>query len=201
MRIYLDSNVFRDLKKPENSALYDDEDMIKKTSLIYNMLGIDTEVVKMTDFYKYLIEAEKKDISVGALFEQFAHAAELPTTFERHSLDEFFIMKELPEWYLGEFNSLTCASTRGHTYFYFSQDFRKISSSVLTVELERVENRLVAHFGSDELGWGSFDRKELGNGDWKGRQWRVGEMGVLLRLDKGITISFFGAAPPADGVG
>jgi hypothetical protein len=96
---------------------------------------------------------------------------------------------------LGEFNVLNCGTARGNTYYYFSQDFPKITSPMLTVELERIVNLLFGHFGTDELGRGRFDRREEDGGDWKGREWRVGDMGVQFRINQGLMLSFFKAAP------
>jgi hypothetical protein len=129
------------------------------------------------------------------LFAQFDCAAELPITYENYTLSQIFVQKKLPGWYLGVFNSLSCASAGGSTYYYFGQYFSNIPLNTLTVELERVVNLLIEYFGNDELGRGQLDRKELENNDWKGREWRKGEMGILLYLNKGIILSFFKAAP------
>jgi hypothetical protein len=59
----------------------------------------------------------------------------------------------------------------------------------------RIIEKLINHFGPDELGRGILDRRELANNDRKGREWRYGQMGVLLYINEGITLSFFKAAP------
>lgn len=53
---------------------------------------------------------------------------------------------------------------------------------------------LVNHFGPDELGCGRFDRNEMVDNEWQGREWRAGEMGVIFRLNKGMLLYFFKAA-------
>jgi hypothetical protein len=60
-------------------------------------------------------------------------------------------------------------------------------------------DKLVDHFGTDELGRGKFDRKELEGKDWKGREWREGEVGIIFRANKGMTLHFFKAAPAKEG--
>ena len=172
-----------------------DVDMISKTKLVYRIWNLGTMVLTSEEFKQYLIESSSQDNSVTALFAQFDRAAELPIIHEQYSLDQFFIQKELPNWFLGEFNTFCCASAFGSTYYYFRQYFPNITSNTLTIELERVVNKLNGHFGTDELGRGKFDRKEIENNEWKGREWRNGEMGILLHLNGGMTLSFFKAAP------
>jgi hypothetical protein len=175
-----------------------DVDMIAKTKLIYKVWGIETEVITPDELNQHLINISLKDDGVASLFEQFNRAVELTNVYEKYSLDETFVKKDLAFWYLGEYNTLNCATARGNTYYYFSQDFSKIPSYTLTVELERIVNKLSEHFGVDELGRSKFDRKELESKDWKGREWRAGEMGVIFRINQGMTISFFKAAPPLE---
>lgn len=172
-----------------------DVDMIAKTQLIYKVWQINTEILTPSEFEQYLMKRVSQDNSVAALFAQFDRAAELPITYEEYTLGQIFVQKKLPGWYLGVFNSFSCASAGGSTYYYFSQYFRNIPLNTLTVELERVVNLLIEYFGKDELGRGQLDRKELENNDWNGREWRKGEMGILLYLNKGIILSFFKAAP------
>lgn len=172
-----------------------DVDMIAKTKLVYRIWQVGTIVLTPEEFKQRLIEMSSLDNSVGAMFEQFNRTAELPIVYEQYTLDQIFLQKELPNWYLGEFNTLSCTSARGSMYYYFRQYFRNIPFNTLTVELERVVNQLVDHFGTDELGLGKFDRKEIESNDWKGREWRNGEMGILLHLDEGMVLSFFKAAP------
>jgi hypothetical protein len=95
---------------------------------------------------------------------------------------------------MGEFNTLSCATAQGYTYYYFKQYSPNISLNTLTVELERIIAQLVDYFGVDELGRGKLDRKELVNKDWEGREWRIGEMGIILSAKEGIVLSFFKAA-------
>jgi len=172
-----------------------DVDMIAKTKLEYRIWQIDTEVLTPTEFEQYLFDRSSKNNSVAALFAQFDRASELPTMYEQYNIDRAFVQKELPDWYLGEFNTLSCATAGGNTYYYFKQYFQNIIFNTLTIELERVVNQLFDHFGTDELGRGKLDRKEIDNNDWKGREWRNGEMGILLYLNEGIVLSFFKAAP------
>ena len=172
-----------------------DEDMIAKTSLLYRVFGLDTEIVRPEEFHQYLLNERARNTSVKALFEQFERAAELPTAYENYTLDEMIVKKDLPNWYVGAFNALTCASAAGYRYFYFDQGFSKLSFGTTAVEIERVLDELLEHFGPDALGQGKFDRNELADGTWKGRDWRVGDMGVVLRAEKGMVITFFKAAP------
>jgi len=167
-----------------------DADMIAKTKMLYKIWGIATAVFTPEEFKRFLASSDFKNDSVKELFEQFDRANELPIIYEKYGLDEIFVRKELDQWYLGEFNVLNCASARGNTYYYFSQDFPKIISPTLTVELERTVNLLSDHFGVDELGRAKFDRKEMENGEWKGREWRVGEMGVLFHAKQGLMLFF-----------
>lgn len=173
-----------------------DADMIAKTKVGYKIWEIATAVFTPEEFKQLLISDSLQTDSVKDLLEQFDRASDLPTVYEKYSLDEIFIRKKLDKYFLGEFNVLNCVSDKGNIYYYFSQDFPKIPSATLTVELERAVNLLSDHFGADELGRGKFDRKELENGDWKGREWRVGEMGVLFHVNQGLMLSFFKAAPP-----
>jgi hypothetical protein len=175
-----------------------DLDMIAKTKLLYRIWEIETMVLTPLEFIDWLNSFPSRDNSVAELFSQFEVAAELPTSYEEYGLDRTFVQKDLPMWYMGEFNTLNCATANGNTYYYFKQFFRSIQFHTLTIELERIVNKLVEHFGSDELGREKFDRGELENNEWKGREWRVGEMGILLYLSQGIVVSFFKAAPPAE---
>ncbi len=177
-----------------------DADMIAKAKMMYRIWNLATNVMTPEEFTQYLMDKSSGDASVSAMFSQFDRVSELPTILEEFTLDQTFVQKKLPTWYLGEFNTLNCATARGNTYYYFSQYFPKISSDALIVELERVVNILTHHFGNDELGRGKFESTELENNEWKGREWRNGEMGILLHLNNGLMLSFFRAAPPQEEV-
>lgn len=172
-----------------------DADMIAKTELLYRIWNVETNIMTPEQFHEYLTNRKSEFDSTTELFAQFEHAVEFRTYNEKYSLDETFIQKELPSIYLDHFNTLTIATARGNTYNYFMQDFPHISSNVLTVELERMVNRLVEHFGTDESGMGKFDRKELEEKEWKGREWRIGEMGVIFQVNNGMMLYFFKATP------
>lgn len=172
-----------------------DKDMVKKSKLVYRIHEIDTLVMSMEEFKEFLISRKGKDSSVNAMFENFENVTELPTTYEEYTLEQIFIQKSLPRWYLGHFNTLNCASARGATYYYFKQFFRNMPMPTPTIELERITNAFIAHFGVDELGLGNFERSEIESEKWAGREWRKGEMGILLHLNDGIVVSFFKAAP------
>lgn len=171
-----------------------DKDMIEKSKLVYKIHEIDTLVMSMEEFKEFLIYGQDKDVSVENMFQNFEKLAELPTTFEEYKLEHLFIQKSLPIWYLGHLNTLNCASGHGATYYYFKQFFRNMPMPTLTIELERVTNALVKHLGVDEQGLGFFQRSETESEKWVGREWRNGEMGILLHLNDGIVISFFKAA-------
>lgn len=177
-----------------------DKDMIEKSKLVYRIHKIDTLVMSMEEFKEFLISGKNEVISVNAMFQNFEKLAELATVYEEYTLQHLFIQKSLPVWYLGHFNTLNCASAGGATYYYFKQFFRNMPMPTLTIELERITNVLVGHFGVDESGLGSFERREIGSEKWTGREWRYGEMGVLLHLQDGIVVSFFKAASESSTV-
>lgn len=172
-----------------------DADMIAKTEILYKIWNIETIIMTPEKFHEYLVSRNSELNSVAELFNQFDQAPLLQTYFEKYTLDETFIQKLLPNIYLNHFNALTIATARGNTYYYFLQDFAKIHLNTLTVELERMVNKLVEYFGVDEVGRGKFDRKEIENNEWKGREWRVGEMGVIFNDNNGMMLYFFKAAP------
>lgn len=172
-----------------------DKDMIEKSKLVYRIHEIDTVVMSLEEFKEFLMSGKGKDLSANAMFENFENVDELPTTYEEYTLEHIFIQKTLPSWYLGHFNTLNCVSARGATYYYFKQFFRIMPMATLTIELERITNALVAHFGVDEFGLANFDLSEIESEKWNGREWRRGGMGVVLYLDEGIVVSFFKAAP------
>ncbi len=172
-----------------------DADMIEKAKMIFRIWGWSTNIMTLPEFKEYLIYMTAQDISDKAMFAQFDVIADLQTSFEKYTLEESFVQKDLKHWYLGEFNSLCAVTARGNTYYYFHQYFPNIYSGIMTIELERVIDALLIHFGMDELGAGKLDLKELESEKWKGREWRVGEMGVLLNFNQGMMISFFKAIP------
>lgn len=171
-----------------------DADMIEKAKTLFRIWGWPTNIMTLLEFKEYLVYMSGQDISAAAMFAQFDSMADLQTGFEKYTLEESFVQKDLTHWYLGEFNSLCAATVRGNTYYYFNQYFPNIYSGIMTIELERVVDALLYHFGMDELGAGKLDRKELEEENWKGREWRVDEMGVLLNFNHGMMISFFKAA-------
>ncbi|RYD79533.1 MAG: response regulator transcription factor, partial [Sphingobacteriales bacterium] len=123
---------------------------------------------------KYITDMLVRDNTVEHIFDQVRRFSLLPTVFEEFKLDSIFIQKRLPEWYLGHFNTISCATSGGNTYYYLSQNFSCIPSGILAVELERVTKGLVANFGIDELGNGELEGEELKSDSWQGREWRNG---------------------------
>lgn len=175
-----------------------DADMIAKTKMVYKIWGIATAILTPEEFKQLLISNTFNNNSVEALFGQFGHVSDLPTTYEEYTLAATLVSKGLDQWFLGEFNVLNCATAGGYTYYYFNQVFAKLISPILRLEVERVVNMLAAHFGIDELGRGKLDHQEFEDGNWKGREWRSGEMGVLLHVkEQGLMLSFYKAAPPS----
>jgi hypothetical protein len=172
-----------------------DGDMRAKTGLLYKVWGIATDIISLRDLPRYCLDRQPTDDSVAAMVGWVGRASELPTRFENFSLDQVFVQKELPGWFLEYFNTLTCASNEGYIYYYFSQEFANLPSYTTTIELERVLEQLAEHFGPDEHGRGKLERAELDGGDWKGREWRAGDMGVLFQQKKGMMLTFFRAVP------
>jgi len=172
-----------------------DADMIAKAEILFKIWNIETIIMTTEQFKEYLVDMKPELDSVAGLFAQFEQAALLQTYFEKYTLDETFVQKSLPNIYLNHFNALSIATASGNTYNYFLQNFNKIYLNTLTVELERMVNKLVEYFGLDELGRGKFDHKEIENNEWKGREWRSGEMGIIFRDNDGMMLYFFKAAP------
>ena len=173
-----------------------DADMINKTNFLYDIWNISTRIMTITEFEEFLIHNQPSSDTVDKLFEEFDNASALVTTHEEYSLEKSFIIKQLNHWHLGVFNTLNFANVNNTSYFYFTTESKNLSTGVLTREIEYVVNKLLEYYGTDFEERGIFDRKEIGQDRWIGRNWLTGNMGLNLFIDKKIVLAFFLAKMP-----
>jgi hypothetical protein len=190
-------NIFNDGMHSYYGAFCDyvvssDEDFIKKTKALYKLLGLKTEVVSLNEFVQSIdiianieekdiitfLQVLKVDISKGIIL-----SSKPSLRYNRYTIT----IKPF-HLYLSYFNKMEHIHEPDADYIVFSNQRHNYSNFVFYKEYQAVTNKAAKLFGDDLNFKGEFnfeiEKKEINEGIWKGRHWRIEDIEIVLEINK-----------------
>lgn len=174
-------------------VISDDNGFLKKTKVLYKLLGIETRVVHIDEFIKtfsFTIENEEpsyktfsslliNDIKNGLIVN-----SKLSIKFNRETKTI-----KTSHNYLGYFNRIDNMVEDNISYIYLYRSIKNYSTFTFFREYEIVTNNAIKLFGIDKNFKGEFDwkreTKEINENKWEGRFWDYEEFSILIELNIG----------------
>ncbi|MCM4164028.1 MULTISPECIES: hypothetical protein [unclassified Arenibacter] len=174
-------------------VISDDNEFLKKTRVLYKLLGIETKVYHAEEFIKsfnFILDKEEdsyqtfsklliNDIKTGIIIDDFKSL-----NFDRHTST----IKPIHS-YLGYFNRIDNLVEEGKNYLYFYRRTKNYSNFSFLREYELVVNSGFRVLGIDQDSRGIFDwdteKEELVNDKWNGRFWDFNDFTIKIENNKG----------------
>ncbi len=172
----------------------EDEGFQKKTKALYRLLGIESKVYHIDEFINYfslLKNTLEKDSS--SLFKLLINDLKNSLVLENKNSIKYnrqtTVIKPF-QTYLGYFNRIENINEDNESFILLRRKTKNYSYFSFYREYEGVVNNAVKVFGYDSEMKGEFlwDKEimEINNGNWVGRFWDLGNLTILLEINKGI---------------
>jgi hypothetical protein len=171
----------------------DDNGFIKKSKVLYKLLGIETKVFHIDDFVGYFLllknsfESDVRSFTnllVHDLSNSLVLGSKKSIKFNRVTT----YLKPHHK-YIGHFNSLESMVEDGVNYILFSKQSKNYSKFDFYREYKLVINNLIRLFGEDIDLKGDFkweqEIEEIRNCIWTGRRWQLGKLKLILEINEG----------------
>lgn len=173
-----------------------DEDFLKKTGFLYNLLGIPVVVAHLDQFAQVLhtLEIFSALSFTDMVGEISGDSLEDKIIATEKKDDEQSVCIGLDRLYFSYFDLGVHQFTSRGRYYFFSKRLHRFSIGTLVREIAFVTDRLVETFGNDSNGKGAFDIQEIEDQDWTGRVWRFGDFVVVLNYKIHMNLSCYPVA-------
>lgn len=171
----------------------DDQGFLKKTKVMYKLLGIKTEVMHINDFIPFFSLLSKQTETTPNIFFKLLI----------NDLKNGFVLNSKPSIkynrltttikpyhkYLGYFNLIDSIKENNQNYIYLYRKTKNYSYFNFFREFEGIINKAIRLFGVDynnknEFNWDT-EIQEIKDGVWKGRFWDFGMLTVLIEINFG----------------
>ncbi len=170
----------------------DDSQTIRKTKALYNLYGVDTQVVNSVEFLSIITKiGNSSEDHLIHFFEKLAKDIKEMVIVDSKEIDEGLVSQaylELP--YLNTFDELLELTNDDGRHFYLSKLEKHPLSQPNFREMGQIINRCIALFGTDLSQAGTFDFekevKEIDDNSWKGRFWKIGTLHFYLHKNEGF---------------
>lgn len=171
----------------------DDQGFLKKSKVMYKLLGIETKIFHIDDFIEYfytLKENKEKDINtfLTVLINDINDGLVINSwdsiNYDRHTKT----IRPLHN-YLGYFNVIDNINEENQNFIYISRKVQNYSNFLFYREFEGVVNRAIRLFGTDTnlKSFFEWDKEieEIETHIWEGRFWEFDTFKILLEINKG----------------
>lgn len=176
-----------------NYVVSDDNGFIKKTQIMYTLLGIKTHVYHIDDFIKsFYFLKENNEIDVQSFFNLIVNDVKHGLVINskksiKYNRDTTTI-KPI-HTYLNYFNILDYIIENNDNCIVLTRQTQNYSDFVFFREYEGVVNRAINLFGIDSNMKGDFNWNveiaEIKHDSWKGRHWQLNDTEIFLEINEG----------------
>lgn len=169
----------------------DDEQLLVKARILYNLFGIETKVLNFNEFEEYINIKGKDDLS----FDLFAKS--LGEVFENGTLEDDFeiedknkrvLVYKLDRALFNFFNRLNLVITNKDTPMYiFYNEIKNYSRFTSFTEFKKITDKIVTVLGTDINNKSDFteeDRKLIIEDKWQGRIWHFQNESFYLEVEQ-----------------
>lgn len=171
----------------------DDQGFLKKTKAMYRLLNIQSKVLHIDEFIPYFkilsnnFETDTDtffDLLINDLKNGLVIGSKPSIQYDRQTTSI-----KPNAIYLGYFNKIDSIKEDNQDFIFLSRTTHNYSHFSFYREYEGVVNKAVKLFGLDSNFKGEYDwnieNKEISEGKWTGRNWELGNLTVLLEINKG----------------
>lgn len=172
----------------------DDNGFLKKTKVLYKLLGIETKVYHIDQFipfFNLIANSFEADINtfLELLVNDLRNGLVLDIFNSIKSNRNTTVIKPYHQ-YLGYFNRIEYIKENGSDYILLRRETKNYSNFSFYRQYEGVINNAIRLFGIDSDFIGEFnwvkEIKEINEGQWNGRFWNFGTLTTLIEINKVI---------------
>lgn len=169
----------------------DDEQLLLKAKVLYNLFGIETKVLNLADFQKNFNEiGGSLDLNIETYYKKLANVInkeELVEILEIEEQNKKVIIYKLEDKHFNFFNRLNLIIENKDTpIFIFYSEILNYSKFTSFKEFESITNKIVNILGSDNFGKDKFkeeDKSDIIENKWRGRIWRSQNESFYLEVE------------------
>ena len=169
----------------------DDEQLLLKAKVLYNLFGIETKVLNMADFQKKYIEiAGDLDLNTETYYKNLVNVIkkeELVEVLDIQEQNKKVIFYKLKDKHFNFFNRLNLVIENNDTpTFIFFNEILNYSKFTSFKEFESITNKIVNILGFDNFGRDKFDEEDKSDiieNKWRGRIWRSNNESFYLKIE------------------
>lgn len=169
----------------------DDEQLLLKAKVLYNLFGIETKVLNLADFQKNYNEiAGSLDLNIETYFKKLFNVINNEEPLEVLDLEEQnkkVIVYKLKDKHFNFFNRLNLIIENKDTPIYiFYNENLNYSKFTSFIEFETITNKIVNLLGTDNFGKNKFDeddKSDITKNNWSGRIWRSQNESFYLEVE------------------
>ncbi|SHG81785.1 hypothetical protein SAMN05444372_11072 [Flavobacterium micromati] len=168
----------------------DDKGFLKKTKILYRLLGIETKVCHIDEFietFDFYIDNENHDFSELLRYD-LENGIVLGSKKSLQFNRETITIKTALD-YFGLFNRVDNMTEDKVQYYYMYSERKNYSPGLFFREFEMVINHSYDLFGSDVNSRGKFDweneKAQISNLEWPGRLWKLNGLILQIEVNKG----------------
>lgn len=176
----------------------DDKGIIDKANIIYKLCKIDTKIIHIDNFNKYLLEIEKREENIleniqSSVIEDINYGK----LILEEDNDEYKILKfytKLP--YFSFFQNFQInLNKKKHTVdnIIFLASTSKIGRLIVYEEIKQITNYCIEKMGPDYHGRSKYDERDfdmVNNNKWKGRIWAIINGYIHLNISTEMNICY-----------
>ncbi|RTY77953.1 hypothetical protein EKL97_14870 [Flavobacterium sp. LS1P28] len=168
----------------------DDEQLLLKAKVLYNLFGIETKVLNLADFQKNYIEiAGDLELNTETYYKNLVNVIkkeELVEVLDIEEQNKKVIFYKLKNKHFNFFNRLNLVIENNDTpTFIFFNEILNYSKFTSFKEFESITNKIVNILGSDNFGRDKFDeedKSDIVENKWRGRIWRSNNESFYLEI-------------------
>jgi hypothetical protein len=168
-----------------------DEQLLLKARVLYNLFGIETEVLNFKQFEDLTNQEKINEFSVESLIKTINEVLEdavLEDDIKINDQSKRVLVYKLNDDLLGLFNASNIVLTHKESPMYiFFNEIKNYSKFISFSEFQNITNKIIRVLGVDVNNKNEFedeDKVRISDGNWKGRTWHF-QMGMFhLELEK-----------------
>jgi hypothetical protein len=181
----------------------DDNGFLKKTKVLYKLLGIETKVYHIEEFIPFFnLQVNSFETDTNTFWQLLINDLRnglVLDHFNSIKSDRKTTVIKPHHQYLGHFNRIESIKENGKDYILLRRKTKNYSYFSFYRGYEGIINNAITLFGIDSDFRGKFDWekdiKEINDREWSGRFWNFGTLTKLNEINKGINEIFLLITP------
>lgn len=165
----------------------DDSGFLKKTKVLYKLLGIESKVYNIEEFISaFDVQIEKKEKDFIDFYKNLNSSIEngIVLNTKKHENEDFSVTIKPLDDFFSYFNRIYIIIENGKNFTSIFRDYNNYSNFTFYREYEFVVNRIFNLLGKDANGKGLYDfvieNQLIKENKWDGRYWDFGVLRIII---------------------